>query len=344
MKQFSLPVLCAALCAVTAAAAAERPPAAAPLYKPQQSATGTIRIWGDENMAGVTRQWAAGFKKYHPKAQFEFLLKGSGAAMPGIYHRVADLALLGRESDLTDDNGFFKSVGGYAPLKLELMNGSLTVPGKSAAPAVFVHKDNPLAKMTVVELEAIFGHEHRRGPHNIRTWGQLGLTGEWQDKPIFLYAPDAESEAGVHFTRSVLAESRKMNWEHLKEFQDNKNPDGSVQDSGRQIVDALRKDRYGLALANIRYRTAGVKPLAIAANDAAPYFPPTAHNVIGRTYPLARRTYAFANRQPGKPVESALNEFLRYVLSRQGQQDIVHEGGYLPLAPAVLAEQLKRLD
>jgi phosphate transport system substrate-binding protein len=324
--------------------AAERPPAPVPSYKPQQSAAGTIRIWGDENMAGVTSKWAEGFQKFHPRARFEFKLKGSGAAMPGIYHNVADLALLGRESDLTDDNGFFKSVGGYAPLKLELMNGSLTVPGKSAAPAVFVHKDNPLARMTVVELEAIFGHEHRRGPRNIRTWGELGLTGEWKDKPILLYAPDAESEAGVHFTRSVLAESRKMNWENLKEFQDRKNPDGSVQDSGQQIIDALRKERYGLALANVKYLTAGVKPLAIAANDAAPYFPPTVHNIIARKYPLARRTYAFINQQPGKPVEPALKEFLRYVLSREGQQDIVRERGYLPLGPAVLAEQLQKLD
>jgi phosphate transport system substrate-binding protein len=339
-----LAILCSALCAAMAVPAAALATAPVPHYKPDRHVSGTIRIWGDEYMAGVTRYWAEGFRKYHPQTRFEFKLKGSGAAMPGIYHNVADLALLGRETDLTDDNGFFKSVGGYAPLRLELMNGSLTEPDQSAAPAVFVHRDNPLAKLTVVELDAIFGHEHRRGTRNIRTWGELGLTGEWKDQPIMLYAVDAESEAGVHFTRTVLAESRKMNWEHLTEFSDLKNPDGSRLASGQQIIDALRKDRYGLAIDNIRYANQGVKALAIAANEAAPYYHASRANIISRKYPLARRTYAFVNRQPGKPVAPAVREFLRYVLSREGQQDIVREHGYLPLGREVLLEQLKNLD
>jgi phosphate transport system substrate-binding protein len=335
MIKFSFALLCSAMCAASTAASH---------YQPHQRVAGTIRIWGDEHMAGVTSLWAAGFKKFQPGVHFEYQLKGSGAAMPGIYHNVADLALLGRESDLTDDNGFFKSVGGYPPLRLELMNGSLTEPEKSGAPALFVHKDNPLAKLTVVELDAIFGDEHRRGSRNIRTWGDLGLTGEWTDKPIMLYAADAESEAGMHFTRTVLAESRKMNWDHLTEFSEGKRADGSLLASGAQIVDALRKDRYGLALANVRYARPEVRTLAIAANEAAQHFQPTRENLISRKYPLARRTYAFVNRRPGKPVEPALREFLRYVLSQEGQKDIVRERGYLPLAGDVLAEQARKLD
>jgi phosphate transport system substrate-binding protein len=193
-------------------------------------------------MVTVTRRWAEGCGRFHPRGRFEWKLVGSGAAMPGIYHNVADLALLGRESDITDDNGFFKSVGGYKPLRLELMNGSLDAPGESSAPVIFVHKDNPLSKATVAQLEAVFGHEHRRSTENIRTWGQLGLTGEWTDKPIRLYAYDIESEDGLHFVDSVLAESRKLNWENLSEFRDIKGRGGDVVESGRQIVDALKKE------------------------------------------------------------------------------------------------------
>jgi phosphate transport system substrate-binding protein len=342
MMKRSLPAWCLALC--TAASGAPASAQEGPPYAPQQEVAGTIRIWGDEHMAAVTRYWTDGFRRYQPQVGFEIRLKGSGTAMPAIYHNVADLALLGRESDLTDDNGFFKSVGGYSPLRLELMNGSLTEPEKSGAVAVFVHQDNPLARLTVAELEAIFGEEHRRGPRNIRTWGDLGLGGEWTEQPIMLYAPDAESEAGVHFTRTVLAESRKMNWAHLAELGDAPRPDGSRASAAQQAVDALRGQRYGMALANVRYAGAGVKVLAIAAHEAAPYLAPTTENIVARTYPLGRRTYAFVNRRPGQPVEPALREFLRYVLSLEGQRDIVREAGYLPLSGDVLEQQRRKLD
>lgn len=326
MRSF-LPAAVLALCAVNASGQEGAP------YVPRQAVADTIRVWGDEHMAGVCRRWAEGFRQFHPRAEFVFQLDGSGTAMPGIYHQVADLALLGRESDLTDDNGFFKSAGGYPPLQLELMNGSVDDPAKSGAPAVFVNRDNPLSRLTLAQLEAIFGDEHRRGPRNIRTWGDLGLGGEWKDQPITLYAPDAESEAGVNFTRAVLLESRKMNWEHLTELAD-----------GRQAVEALHTQRYGMAIANLRYADPAVKVLAIAAHEAAPYVVPSRKSVIDRSYPLARRTYAFVNRKPGQPIQPALREFLRYVLSLNGQRDIVLEGGYLPLSAGVLDTELKKVD
>jgi phosphate transport system substrate-binding protein len=313
-------------------------------YRPAQTVSGTIRIWGDEHMSTVTRYWAEGFRRFHPQIKFEMKLAGTGAAMPGIYHNVADLALLGRESDITDDNGFFKSVGGYNPLRLELMNGSFDAPGKSSAQVVFAHRDNPLSKLTVAQLDAIFGHEHRRGLENIRTWGELGLTGEWKDKPIHLYGYDIESEDGLQFMRTVLADSRKLNWENLKEYSDIKNPsDGSVLESGRQIVDALQEDRYGLAVSSARYASSMVKPIAIATCETASYYFATRENIISRKYPLARKTYAFLNQRPGQSLDPKMKEFMRYVLSREGQRDITREQGYLPLSSAVLSEQLNKL-
>ena len=314
-----------------------------PSYRPEQVVSGTIRIWGDEHMAAVARNWTEGFRRFHPQIRFELKLAGSGAAMPGIYHRVADLALLGRESDITDDNGFYKSVGGYKPLRLELMSGSFDVPGQSSAQVIFAHKDNPIGGLTAAQLDAIFGNEHRRGTENIRTWGQLGLTGEWRDKPIHLYAYDIESEDGLYFIRSVLAESRKLNWENLTEFADVKKPDGTVLESGRQIVDALRNDRYGLAVSSAHYAARGVKAVAIAAHESAPYYQATRANIIARKYPLARRTYAFLNQPPGQPLEPKMKEFMRYVLSREGQHAIDRGHGYLPLSAQVLSDQRQLL-
>jgi phosphate transport system substrate-binding protein len=313
-------------------------------YRPHQTVSGTIRIWGDDHMSAVVQRWAEGFRRFHPRIRFETKLVGSGAAMPGIYHGVADLALLGRESDITDDNGFFKSVGGYKPLRLELMNGSADVPGASCAPVVFVHKDNPLRKLTVAQLDAIFSYEHRRGLESIRTWGQLGLGSTWSDKPIRLYAYDIDTEDGLHFARSVLADSRKLNWDHLVEFSDTEQAGGGVLDAGWQMVDALRRDPFGLAVSCGRFAGSGVKPIAIAAHESAPYVLGSATSIVSRTYPLARRTYAFLNQRPGQPIDPKLREFLRYVLSQDGQQDVARSNSYLPLSPEVVAEQVRLLQ
>jgi phosphate transport system substrate-binding protein len=335
--------LAAAVAWISVGSSHARDETSIPGYRPEQTVSGTIRIWGDEHMADVTKYWAEGFRKFHPQIKFETRLVGSGAAMPGIYHNVADLALLGRESDITDDNGFFKSVGGYNPLRLELMGGSLDVPGKSSAHVIFAHKDNPLSKLTVAQLDAIFGHEHRRGLNNIRTWGELGLTGEWKDQAIKLYGYDIESEDGLYFMRTVLADSRKLNWDNLREFTDIRNPDGSLLESGQQIIDALQKDRYGLAVSNMRYANSRVKAIAIAECESAPYYHADEKSLISRKYPLARKTYAFLNRRPGESLDPRIKEFLRYALSFQGQRDVVRDHGYLPLGSEVLSEQLHKL-
>src|ERR1700738_3672804 len=263
----------------------------APRYQPQQIVTGTIRIWGGESMSAVTKRWAEAFRKYHPAINFEIKLMGTATAMPALYMNQADLALLGRESNSTDDNGFLHVLY-YAPVRFELMTGSLEVPGESYALVVFVHKDNPLSKLTIAQLDAIFGCEHRHGLDNIRRWGQLGLSGEWKDKRIKLYSYDAESGTGLFFLHAALGDSRKMNWENLKEFRDIKNPDGSTYESGQQIIDALEKDRFWMAVSSIHYATPGLKAVALAATDGGQFYSATKDNLITRKYPLRRLTYA----------------------------------------------------
>lgn len=294
-------------------------------------------------MSTVIRSWEEGFRKNHPEINFETRLIGTAAAMPALYTGFADLAVMGRESNTTDDNGFLHVLY-YAPLRLDLMKGSLDVPGKSPALAIFVHEDNPISKMTTAQLAAIFGCEHRPGSENIRTWGQLGLTGEWKDKPIHLYAYDAETGTGQFFLHKVVVGSRKMNWEYLTEFRDIKNSDGSIRESGQQILEALRKDRLGLAVSCTCYATPAVKPIALAMEERGPYYLATRENLIAQKYPLIRLTYAFINRPPGKPTDPKVKEFLRHVFSREGREDVLREGGYLPLSEEAAAEQVRKLD
>jgi phosphate transport system substrate-binding protein len=312
-------------------------------YQASQPITGTIRIWGDDNMSGVTSAWEKGFQKFHPHVSFETRLMGTSTAMPGIYTGVADLALIGRETNTTDNDGFLHVLQ-YRPLRFELMTGSLDEPGKSYALAIFVHKDNPLSKLTLTQLDAVFGCEHRRGLDNIRTWGQLGLAGEWKNKSITLYSYDAETGTGRFFLHAVLADSRKMNWEALKEFKDIETLSGSTYESGQQIIDALRKDRFGLAVSSVRYANPQVKEISLAVRDGGPYFIATRDNLISRKYPLTRVTYAFVNQQPDKHIDPKVREFLRYIFSLEGQEDIARDHGYLPLSQETIREQLKKLN
>ena len=317
---------------VTMTATAQEP------YRALAPVTGTIRIWGHPYMAAVVRHWAEGFEKFHPAAKVEAKLMGSDTAIPGLYSGNADIALMGRENNVIDDMGFARPKQ-YKFTRLELMNGSLDVPGKSDALVVFVHKDNPLARLTLAELDAIAGCERRRGHAPVGTWGDLGVGGEWATQPIRIYMYDAGTGTGRFFQHAVLADSRKMNWDRITEYKDRRRYDRSVYRAGEQILDALRGDRFGMAIASLRFASSDVKPIAIARDGRGPFVLPTRESVITRAYPLGRPTYAFVDVPPGKPMDPNAAEFLRYALSREGQADVERDRGYLPLDPRTLAEQ-----
>lgn len=285
---------------------------------------GTIRIWGDRDMSAVVKYWAEGFRKSHPGVTFKIKLLGTDTAMASLYTGVADVALMGRNSTPTEDGAFLHLLN-YTPIRFEIMTGSLDVPGKSNALSVFVHKDNPISKLTLAQLGSAFGCKD-----NIRTWGQLGLGDEWKNKPINLYGYDVETGTGVFFLNSVLGGSRKLNWENMREFRDIERPDGSVYEAGHQALDALQNDPNGLAVACSRYPPSQVKPVALAAAPGEPYYQATKETLISRKYPLTRSTYAFVNR----PLETKVKAFLDYILSKEGQDEIDRAGDYLRVQQA----------
>jgi phosphate transport system substrate-binding protein len=312
-------------------------------FQPSSLAKGTLSIWGQEQMSGVVKYWIEGFRRFHPEIQIEPRLMGSATAVPGLYSGLADIALLGRENNVTDDNGFSRPKG-YKFERFELMRGSLDVEGKSAALAVLVNRDNPVSKLTLAQLAAIAGCACRDGACEVRTWGQLGAAGAWARKPVHFYTYDAESGTGLFLLHVVLNDSRKLAWDRVKDFKDIERADGSLYRASEQIVDALNKDPYGLAVSNLRYADDRAKLVALAARDDSPFVLPTRETVIARTYPLGRSTYALIDQPPGKPVDAKVKEFLRYTLSLEGQSDVLRDRGYLPLDGETLAAQVRKLD
>ncbi len=293
-------------------------------------------------MQVLMNYWQSGFMKHHPGIRFKMNLLGTGTAMAGLYTGVADIALMGRESTAKEVQAF-EWVFKYKPLGVEVATGSLDVPGKSFAVTVFVHRDNPIERLTLTELDAIFGSEHLRGGGIIRSWGDLGLNGEWKNKPITTYGYDLETRTALFLKRSVLNGSDKWNCE-LREFADLRAPDGSSIDAGSSILKALAGDRLGIAFSNLAFRNTQVKPLALATIVSGPYHQATKENLIKRAYPLTRAAFIYVNRAPDQPLNPTVKEFLRYVLSDEGQKDVMREGDFLPLSEQVRREQLKQLE
>lgn len=318
-----------------------------PAYVPEQSVSGTISLWGHGNrklpwMHALVESWEQGFQRFHPRIRFDVQMHGTSSGIPPLFTGVGDVAILGEEI-LPKAAAAFESFKGYPPLGIEIATGSVDVRNFDYAQMVFVHRDNPVQRISLDQLDGVFGHEHRRGLVNIRKWGQLGLDGAWAGQAITPYGWAIDDSFGFYIQQAVMGGSHRWN-NALRSFVHITYPDGSILDHGQQILDALAKDRHGIAISNIRYASADVKPLALAVRDGGPWYEATKENLILQHYPLARTIPAVVDRPPGMPLQPKLREFLRFLLSRDGQQLINADGRYLPLSPATIAEQLRKLD
>jgi phosphate transport system substrate-binding protein len=328
-----------------------------PVYTPQQSVSGVIRQWGSNYFqhSGLGKTWENGFKKYHPGIRFEDDFRTTLNAIPGLTLGLSDLGPCRKITD--DELLLFQRYHDYHPTEITIVTGSLNVPGWSYAIGIYVNKDNPLSKLTIEQLDGIFGAERSgafqelewntaaaRGPEkNIRTWGQLGLTGEWANKPINVYGFNIRYHIPTTFAARVMQNGAKWN-EKLIEFTNYKNADGSTELEGKQSRDAVAKDRYGISYSSEAFPNPDTKPLAIAPRGSTDYVLLNLQSLRSRRYPLYDEVYFYVDKAPGKPLDPKVKEFIRYVLSREGQDAVQKDGKYLPLTGPVVAEQLRKLE
>lgn len=335
---------------------------ALPPYRPHHHVSGTIRDYGF-GFGGLLEKWERAFHRVQPGIRFDDTLPTSDAALPALITGVTDLAPDGGEPSLTQSLGFFESYG-YAPTGIVVASGAYDVPGHSNGPVVYVCKANPLTKLTMQQLDGIFGAQRtgalrgfkwlisraRGAGGNIRTWGQLGVRGSRADRPIqtYGYAPTGTAR---FFALRVLHDSDKWN-PNYREFV----PSGTKMigsDDPRQLgglhhmlADELAHDPYGIGWATAPDAAGipGLRALALAANPGGPYVAPTQSTFENRTYPLVRNVYIYVNRAPHSTVDPKLAEFLAFILSRDGQAIVEQDGNYLPLPPAVVRKQLSKLE
>jgi len=332
-----------------------------PKYQPKQKVSGTIRMWGSNYITDgfLGGYWEAAFRKYHPDVKFDFHMKTTLAAVPSLIFGVSDLGI-GRKVTFPEQE-LFERYTDRSPVEIEIATGSYDVPGWQPGYGVVVQKDNPITHITMEQLDGVFGAERAggwegtswrpnwaRGPEkNIRTWGQLGLTGEWADKPINGYGLTLRYHQATEISDRVLKASDKWN-EHLKIYANFVSKAGKLE---RGMNEDLAADKYGIGIvaAPTTNLTRGAsqptqKVLPVAAKDGGPYIPYTLDTLQNRTYPLYDRIFAYTDREQGKPMNPAVLEFLRFVLSQEGQAEVMRDGKYLPLTAEVANAQLKNLE
>ena len=366
-------------CVVSAASAQQPDLSQIPHYKPEYKVVGSLRIAGSD-LKGNIPALVKGFEKFQPEAAIstDFSTSSEGA-LGKMYSGVSDIAPMGDDAKITDQMPFFNSYG-YVPTEISVATGGFEKRGTLYAWAILVNKHNPIAKLSMTQLDRIFGSERTGGWNvgdnpghdilftakyarsestDIRTWGQLGLTGDWANKNIQTYgyvAPGYE----VSFERHVMHWSDKWN-PNYKEFVEEKeataDADGEAVTS-ETMYDELSHDKYGIAWGALMHVDGScvtpegakcrafpdLKVIPISQIDSSPAIPLTAENVANRSYPLSRDAYIYINRAPGRPLDPRVREFIRFVLSREGQEIIAKQGIYSPLPESYIRKQLAKIN
>jgi len=289
-----------------------------PSYSPAAGVSGRVKSVGSDTMANLMTYWSEGFHRYYPAVQVEIESKGSATAPAALIAGTAQFGPMSRPMKAKEIDDFEKKFG-YKPTGLVTSLDVL---------AVYVHKDCPLQSMTFEQLDAIFSKNRKRGhERDITTWGDLGLAGAWAGKPISLYGRNEASGTYGYFKERVLANG---------DFKDTvKAMPGSAA-----VVQAVATDKFAMGYSGIGYKTADVHTVPLAARPSRNPVTATAEHALDGTYPLARPLLVYVNYKPGSQLDLLRAEFIKYLVSKEGQEVVIHDG-YIPI-PASLANRSLR--
>ncbi len=287
---------------------------ALPEYTPVSGVSGNLKSIGSDTMNNLMTNWADQFRIFYPNVQIEIEGKGSSSAPVALIQGTAHFGPMSREMKDAEIDAFEKKYG-YKPT---LLRSGIDVL------AVYVNKDNPIAGMSFQQVDAVFSKTRKGGQAtDSRTWGDLGLTGEWAGQPISLYGRNAASGTYGFFKEHALFGG---------DFKDSV----KEQPGSSSVVQGVASDKFGIGYSGIGYLTADVRavPLALRGSE---YIPATMEHAYSGDYPLTRFLVIYANHQPGGQLDPLRREFIRFILSKQGQEEVV-KNGYYPL-PAALAKE-----
>ena len=301
-------------------AAAQGDVADFPEYTPVAGVAGALKSVGSDTMNNLMMLWQEGFRRHYPNVLTQVEGKGSATAPPALRENVANFGPMSRpmkEAEIDD----FKRRFGYEPTALPVAVDML---------AVYVHRDNPIASLSLRQLDAIYSKSRKAGSAaDVRTWGDLGLKGEWADKPISLYGRLPNSGTYGYFKEHVLLGG---------DFKDSV----KEQPGSSTVVDGVASERYALGYSGFGYRRNEVRAVPLTTDEAPEPVPAEALFAYSGEYPLARDLLVYINHRPGGRLDSLRREFIRYIYSREGQRSVI-EDGYLPVTPYMAAKTVDPL-
>ena len=272
-------------------------------------------------MNNLMTLWAEGFLKMYPNVKLQVEGKGSSTAPPALIAGTSQFGPMSRAMRATEIDQF-EAKYGYKPTQLRTSYDAL---------AVYVNKDNPIDKLTLAQVDAAFSKTRRRGyKQNVTSWGQLGLTGDWANRPISLYGRNSASGTYGFFKEHTLSNGDYK--DQVKE-----------QPGSASVVQGVTEDRFGMGYSGIGYKTSGVKAVPLVEEDGKTVSDGNYGDVTSGKYPLARFLYLYINRAPGKPLDPVVKEYCKLIFSKEGQEVVVKDG-YLPLPASIVKEELAKLE
>lgn len=309
-------------------------------YKPVEDLSGNLMSVGTDTMEAVMKMWIEDFTKLYPEVKINMEAKGSLTAEPALTEGRAQLAPLSREL-MPNELARFKKKFGYEPLVVKVALGSYRTPTKTVALTFYVHESNPIKKLTFAQLDAIYCTTRKRGyKEDLTTWGQIGAGGEWATRPIHLVGvmqPDGIS----NYIRLMICNDGEFK-SGIREEKIDHSP-GAVSVLTRIVTD-VSNDPLAIGYAGFHNRQPGTKQVSLAETARGPFLTGSFEEVTSARFPLTRYIYILVNRPPGKPLERNVKEFLKYVLSRDGQKAVENEGIFLPLPARVSRQELVKLN
>jgi phosphate transport system substrate-binding protein len=306
------------VCAATLHAAVD---SKLPDYKIVTGVSGNVNSIGSDTLNNLMTLWAEDFKKSYPNVNIQIQGAGSSTAPPALTEGTANFGPMSRAMKAEEIQAF-EAKHGYKPT---------AVPVAIDVLAVYVNKDNPIKGLSLQQLDAIFSATRKCGaPKDLVRWGELGLTGAWANRDFTLYSRNAVSGTYGYFKDEALCKG---------DFKAGINE----QPGSASVVQGVSESINGIGYSGIGYITSGVKAIPLAKKDGQPFVTAEASHALDGSYPLARVLYVYINKHPNRPLDAMQLEFLKMVLSKQGQETVVRDG-YIPLPATMATKALAELQ
>ena len=288
-----------------------------PLYIPIDDLSGSIVSIGESTTTNLVARVATGFRRIYPDVKFQATAGLTSIGPPALMQGRHNIVPMSRPLTADEIKAFEKRFG-YPPTEIKVAADAL---------AIYVEKRNPLAGLTLEQLDGIFSQTQRRGTISIEKWGQTGLTGDWVNRPITLYGYGRGDGVNQIFRQQVMEGG---DYRVSMRF----------EPAGSSIVQGVASDPDAIGCASVFFAAKRVRAVPVAGADGQ-FYAPTVQNVREHKYPLSRFHYICLNRPPHQPLNGAVLEFVRFLLSHEGQQ-IVAADGNIPLDIATV-EQGRRM-